>query len=131
MLSGSKVGGCRRMPKAASRPCNKAGCPSLATINGYCDKHQSARRDTEKQYDKQRGNANDRGYGHKWRKERLDYLAVNPLCVTCKTNGNIVAAVVVDHIIPHKGDEKLFWRRSNWQALCIVCHNRKTATQDM
>lgn len=119
------------MPKAALRPCNKAGCPSLATANGYCDNHQSARRDTEKQYDKQRGNANERGYGHKWRKERLAYLAVNPLCVTCHSLGRVEAAVVVDHIIPHKGDDKLFWRRSNWQALCIVCHNRKTATQDM
>lgn len=133
------------MPKAASRPCNKAGCPSLATTNGYCDNHQSARRDTEKQYDKQRGNANDRGYGHKWRKERLPYLAVNPLCVTCLSIGRVEEAIVVDHIKPHKlfeaiasGNEEriaaayqLFWRRSNWQALCIVCHNRKTATQDM
>lgn len=133
------------MPKAAARPCNKAGCPSLATINGYCDNHQSARRDTEKQYDKQRGNANDRGYGHKWRKERQPYLVVNPLCVTCLSIGRVEAAIVVDHIKPHKlfeaiasGNEEriasayqLFWRRSNWQALCIVCHNRKTATHDM
>lgn len=116
---------------AASKPCNKAGCGALATTNGYCDKHQSARRVTEQQYDKQRGSASERGYGHKWRKERLEYLAKHPLCVTCQSLGRVTAAVVVDHIVAHKGDQHLFWRRSNWQALCIVCHNRKTATHDM
>lgn len=114
------------MPTAAKKPCYKAGCPEFATINGYCDKHQTVKREA----DKQRGNANDRGYGHKWRKERLAHLVQNPLCVKCKENGDIVAAKVVDHIIPHKGDDKLFWRRSNWQALCVTCHNRKTASED-
>jgi 5-methylcytosine-specific restriction protein A len=37
--------------------------------------------------------------------------------------------VVVDHIIPHKGDKKLFWSRDNWQSLCLSCHNRKSATE--
>jgi 5-methylcytosine-specific restriction endonuclease McrA len=29
----------------------------------------------------------------------------------------------VDHIIPHRGDDRLFWDRSNWQALCAHHHN--------
>ncbi|WP_324290694.1 AAA family ATPase [Ancylobacter sp. SL191] len=33
-------------------------------------------------------------------------------------------ATVVDHIIPHRGDSKLFWSRSNWQALCVTHHSR-------
>jgi 5-methylcytosine-specific restriction protein A len=38
---------------------------------------------------------------------------------------------VVDHIVPHRGDKKLFWDSSNWQALCDGqtgrgCHDRKT-----
>ena len=129
------------MPTAAKKPCYKAGCPEFATINGYCDKHQTVKREA----DKQRGSASERGYGHKWRKERLAYLVQNPLCVKCKQNGHVVAAKVVDHIVPHKLSDaiasgnkeriakayQLFWRRSNWQALCIVCHNRKTATHDM
>lgn len=41
-----------------------------------------------------------------------------------------MAATVVDHIIPHKGDQYLFWDRSNWQPLCKLCHDRKTATED-
>lgn len=115
------------MPSAAFKPCSKAGCGSLATNGSHCDKHQTAKHD----YDKQRGSANERGYGHKWRKERLEYLSNNPLCVTCLSLGRVTPAGVVDHIIAHKGDQQLFWSRSNWQALCISCHNRKTATQDM
>lgn len=42
----------------------------------------------------------------------------------------VEAASVVDHIVPHKGDQKLFWRRSNWQSLCKRCHDVKTATED-
>jgi 5-methylcytosine-specific restriction protein A len=39
-------------------------------------------------------------------------------------------ATVVDHKIPHKGDMKLFWDRSNWQSLCKCHHDIKTATED-
>ena len=77
-----------------------------------------------------RPSANKRGYGHKWRQAREQYLKQNPLCVLCLKNGKYVSAVVVDHIIPHKGDMKLFWNRNNWQALCKQCHDRKTDRQD-
>lgn len=33
----------------------------------------------------------------------------------------------VDHIIPHRGDERLFWDRSNLQSLCAKCHGIKTS----
>ena len=39
-------------------------------------------------------------------------------------------AAVVDHIIPHRGDEKMFWDEANWQALCKRCHDKKTMTED-
>jgi 5-methylcytosine-specific restriction protein A len=37
---------------------------------------------------------------------------------------------VVDHIVPHRGREQLFWDESNWQALCKACHDRKTGEED-
>lgn len=37
---------------------------------------------------------------------------------------------VVDHIVPHRGDQKLFWDRGNWQPLCEHHHNVKTMTED-
>lgn len=40
------------------------------------------------------------------------------------------AAVVVDHIIPHKGDATLFWSEWNWQPLTKRAHDRKTASED-
>ena len=39
-------------------------------------------------------------------------------------------ATVVDHIVPHRGDPKLFWDTDNWQALCKQCHDHKTMTED-
>jgi 5-methylcytosine-specific restriction endonuclease McrA len=30
---------------------------------------------------------------------------------------------VVDHTIPHKGDQVLFWDRTNWQASCRPHHD--------
>jgi 5-methylcytosine-specific restriction protein A len=38
-------------------------------------------------------------------------------------------AVVVDHIIPHKGDHELMWAPWNWQPLTKRAHDRKTATE--
>ena len=69
-------------------------------------------------------NSSARGYGRRWQKFRLVYLKENPLCVYCKDEGNIVAAEVVDHINPHKGDVNLFWNKNNLQALCKVHHDR-------
>nr|WP_244485255.1 HNH endonuclease signature motif containing protein [Pseudolabrys sp. Root1462] len=42
----------------------------------------------------------------------------------CEGQGLTVAATVVDHIIPHKGDQKLFWDiEGNWQPLCKFHHD--------
>ncbi len=71
-----------------------------------------------------------RGYGHKWRTARAAYLSDNPLCVYCAKSGIVKAAQVVDHIEPHRGDMSLFWRRSNWQALCTRCHDTTKAEQE-
>ena len=78
----------------------------------------------------QRQTATHRGYGYAWQKARIGYLQHNPLCAECSKKGRVTAATVVDHITPHKGDQQLFWERSNWQPLCKPCHSRKTAAQD-
>lgn len=69
-----------------------------------------------------RRTANDRGYDYRWQKARLTFLRDNPFCVHCSPR--FVAATVVDHITPHRGNEQLFWDRSNWQALCKPCHDQ-------
>ena len=74
-------------------------------------------------YDDRRGSAAERGYGYRWQQARIRYLAANPLCVMCSGQGKVVAAEVVDHIKPHKGNQALFWSAGNWQSLCKRHHD--------
>ena len=78
-----------------------------------------------------RQTAHERGYTGKWQKAAKAFLVEHPLCRDpFRVHGGVaVPAREVDHIIPHKGDQKLFWRRSNWQGLCKPCHSRKTANE--
>lgn len=75
----------------------------------------------------ERTSAASRGYGHRWRKERLAFLQINPLCKFCTQAGKVTAANVVDHIKPHKGNQELFWDTNNWQPLCKTCHDSTKA----
>lgn len=71
-----------------------------------------------------RPSARQRGYTWKWDKARVTYLSHHPLCIMCEREGRVTAAKVVDHIIPHKGDQSLFWDKANWQSLCKPHHDR-------
>lgn len=82
------------------------------------------------EFDKRRGSADERGYGAKWRKLRAAILSDEPLCRACHAAGYVTPASEVDHIIPHKGNQKLFWSMTNLQPLCKSCHSRKTARED-
>jgi 5-methylcytosine-specific restriction endonuclease McrA len=65
----------------------------------------------------------ERGYTWAWQKARKQFLGEHPLCVMCRKEGRVTAALVVDHVIPHRGDQELFWDRANWQALCKPHHD--------
>ena len=41
-----------------------------------------------------------------------------------------VEANVVDHIIPHKGDTRLFWDENNVQSLLKQCHDKFKQSQE-
>lgn len=116
---------------AARRPCRHPGCGALvASADSLCDRHRTQRR---AEHDQRRGSASARGYGADWRRARLDYLRRHPLCECkdCKA-GELrhTPAVLVDHIVPHRGDMALFWDQGNWQAMSKACHDRKTAAED-
>lgn len=117
------------MPVSAPSPCRYVGCRKLVR-SGFCDDHGASRQHAKKVYDKARGSSTQRGYNYRWQKSRLVFLDEHPLCVYCQREGRVVVATVVDHVIPHKGDQSIFWDRDNWQSLCKQCHDRKTATQD-
>lgn len=67
----------------------------------------------------------ERGYGGRWQKARKAFLSrpENVLCRMCCEDGQVTAATVVDHIIPHEGDQALFWDETNWQPLCATHHS--------
>jgi len=69
-------------------------------------------------------------YTYRWQQERKRFLAMRPLCRRCEHKGKVEIATVVDHIIPHGGDPKLFWDRSNWQPLCKRCHDGAKQQQE-
>ena len=104
------------MPNKPKRPCRHPGCFRLSD-GVYCEEHRALYA---------RENAAARGYDKRWQKARALYLRQHPLCLSCLREKRIVPATVVDHIIPHRGDDKLFWDQANWQPLCKACHDRKT-----
>lgn len=66
------------------------------------------------------------GYTKAWQHASKRFLAEHPLCNHCSTDERPVAAECVDHIIPHRGNQQLFWDETNWQSLCTKCHGRKS-----
>lgn len=115
------------MANRAKSICRHPSCSVLIDCAGLCETHT---RLMQKQVDSKRGSAHQRGYTSRWQKARETYLQRNPLCKSHEAKGVIVEATIVDHIIPHKGDQKLFWDTSNWQSLCKTCHDKKTASED-
>jgi 5-methylcytosine-specific restriction endonuclease McrA len=75
-------------------------------------------------------NSSANGYGWKWRQARKGFLQRHPLCHYCEREGRVTAATVVDHHIPHDGDQKLFWDRSNWRACCKAHHDADAQRKD-
>lgn len=58
-----------------------------------------------------------------WAALRASQLRAEPECRLCAKVGRVRPAVVVDHIIPHKGDRMLFFDPHNLQSLCRRCHD--------
>ena len=46
-------------------------------------------------------------------------------------NGVITETTAVDHIKLHRGDQKRFWDRGNWQASCKLFYDNKTLKEDI
>ena len=70
-----------------------------------------------------------RGYTYRWQQASKAFLRDHPLCECedCQAGEKrLTVATVVDHHIPHRGDERLFWDRANWRAMAKPCHDAKT-----
>jgi len=98
--------------------------PPVHIAPGYDRK--KARRQASRAYDKKRLPSSQRGYNATWRKLRDRFVKEHPLCAECLKQGIITPGAEVDHIIPHRGDQELFFDMENLQHLCTPCHTAKT-----
>jgi 5-methylcytosine-specific restriction endonuclease McrA len=84
--------------------------------------HRSEK-EARREQDRRRGSARERGYSSRWDKASLRFLRRNPVCRCCRARGKPVPSKVTDHIVPHGGDQLLFWDEHNWQPACKWCHD--------
>jgi len=80
------------------------------------------RRARKAAYDTNRPTARQRGYDVRWQHAAKAFLAMpgHRLCAC----GCGRVANMVDHIVPHRGDMRLFWDRTNWQPMASSpCHS--------
>ena len=116
------------MPRSAPTPCRYPGCAAVLATPGFCPQHQAS---THRDYGRaRRGFDAEVGFDQSkaWRVLRAAVLRDGPLCVACQAKGRLVAATVVDHVVPLKDGGARF-DRANLQPLCVSCHNRKTARE--
>lgn len=103
------------MPVLPPRICS---CGRVVPARTRCACQRDRDHERRARFDRTRPSARQRGYDSRWEQARLDFLKRFPACRFCGE-----PATVVDHIKPHRGDMRLFWRRSNWQSLCTHCHS--------
>lgn len=58
----------------------------------------------------------------RWLAIRAEQLAREPLCRYHAERGEHVPADIVDHVVPHRGDEEAFFA-GPFQSLCKTCHD--------
>ena len=72
----------------------------------------------------------------RWQRLRIEVLTRD--LFTCRQTGVILAgkanapdSPVVDHIVPHRGDERLFWDINNLQAVTKAWHDSEKQKLEM
>lgn len=118
------------MPRSPGMSCTYPGCKAITHRGFYCGQHQ---RERKSKAEHGRVSARKRGYGSQWERARRAYLS-RPENQFCRNpyslHHDLVPAGCVDHIRPHKGDQRLFWDEANWQPLCLRCNSVKAAREE-
>jgi len=84
-----------------------------------------------------RRSAYARGYTKKWDRFAKWFRLTYPLCgmrpggvvpvmSQCYVEERDTPATQTDHVVPHRGDQQLFWNLTNLQSLCAACGARKS-----
>lgn len=82
----------------------------------------------ERKRQRRRLSASRRLYDRKWRAYRDAFLRrpENRVCRICGER----PAELVDHVVAHKGDRRLFWDPANHQPACGECNRRKAVERE-
>jgi len=121
------------MPHAAPHLCLEPGCPELVRRGQRCVRgHGGGARARRQRFDVERDQSYRRLYRSKeWALLRAAQLAKQSNCEHClwesgqSCSDRVVAAYVVDHIVPHRGDARLVHDVSNLQSLCRAHDDEK------
>jgi 5-methylcytosine-specific restriction enzyme A len=105
------------MPNRLARACRIGTCPHPASSRGRCAQHA---RPAEQARHRWAHIYRDSRWSGSWGL-REQVLTLNPLCALCGA-----LATCVDHIRPHRGDERLAYDVTNLRSLCTACHGRVT-----
>lgn len=113
------------MPLKPLHPCPGRGpryrrCPNLVR-SGVCAECQPYENAIQKENDKQRGTATERGYDGKWAKIREIKLSKDPLCERCLLKGRIIEAVIVHHKDRNPKNNQL----DNLESICLHHHEKE------
>jgi 5-methylcytosine-specific restriction protein A len=120
------------MPVKAPKPCGEPGCPKT-TSKRYCPEHQEQawRRQSRARAEDPVRRSIDIQYGTtRWKRTRLLFLTLHPLCAECERRGIVAAACIVDHVKP-TADGGSMWDEDNLQSLCDPCHRAKSVVETM
>lgn len=110
------------MTRRARKVCSRPGCPFLAVVGeSKCEK-------CERESDRSRGTAAERGYDARWRAFRDDYLLHNPFCED--PSGCARLATDLDHLDGLGPLGPRGFDPSNCRGLCHSHHSAKTAREN-
>ncbi len=110
-----------------SRPPRICSCGKVVLAGERCACQAVQDRARKARHDRKRPNARARGYTRQWENARAEYLRAHPYCQH-KACGR--PATIVHHVIPHKGNMRLFWERTNWMPVCKACHDGPLQSQE-
>lgn len=115
----------------SKRPASVCPCGYRVPPGLKCPCAQKREKERKARADAARPSARERGYDTKWDRERAEYLKAHPRCQHVRNDKPCGRpSTVVHHVIAHKGDRKLFWRRSNWLSVCKACHDGPLQRQE-
>jgi 5-methylcytosine-specific restriction protein A len=112
------------MSSGIKYPCRKSGCPVLVDKSGFCDNHQAAGHEADRN---RRGSSAARGYSNDWAKFRLIALKRDHfLCCECLAAGRVTPARDVHHLKKVSDHPELRLVLDNVISICQPCHAVRT-----